>query len=506
MKIRHALTIPALLASLAIAPTAVAAGEGFDKLKEAVSINGYLESNGIYALEDSSPDEDPSYMFELRLKSELGSWGMFTAIVQGIDDGKVIDADNGRLINEFDAIYQDKNPFLNIDEAYLDIYTDNADFRIGIQKFAWGRLDEINPTDNLNTEDLTQASLNEESERKIGVPALKANVYTDLINIELGWVPRYVPYRLATSEERWFPPVLRAPDTIPTGTMIGDIPVTGIYEEIDLPAFTLDNSELGIRASRYIAGWDLSVSYFRGYDTMPVYTVPTELIINLENILSFDTAVDALAHVTPKLHQMQVFGCDFSTTYGPFTIRGEYAYFDGKYYTRKTEDVLADEITLAKQQDIMEEFLRELIRSGFTKTRQTFLLEPDFELQMDSMKYGIGLDYIHGDTTLSGQLIQEYIPDYDSHKPIRFNDGGYDTIITLALKQYFLQNTMEANLDMIYNFNFKYYLVRPWLAYNFSDSIKATLGLIWLGGEDEYSLIGQYEDNDQVYAKLRYSF
>ncbi|MCK7515592.1 MAG: hypothetical protein MZV70_74195 [Desulfobacterales bacterium] len=84
-------------------------------------------------------------------------------------------------------------------------------FRLGIQKFAWGRLDELTPTDNLNTSDLTEGGINDQVERKIGVPAVKMNYYSDLFNTELAWIPRYVPYRLPKAQERWFPGVLILP-------------------------------------------------------------------------------------------------------------------------------------------------------------------------------------------------------------------------------------------------------------------------------------------------------
>jgi len=163
------------------------------------------------------PEENPSAELGLELKASTSTWLSSKLLVQAVDDGKVIDPGNGRLVNDFSHIYQDKNPYVNFDEAFLDIYTGKVDFRLGIQKFAWGRLDEINPTDNLNTEDLTEGGMNDEIERKIGVPSAKVNLYSDLLNVELGWVPRFVPYRLPTSEERWFPRVLQPPSVITAG-------------------------------------------------------------------------------------------------------------------------------------------------------------------------------------------------------------------------------------------------------------------------------------------------
>ena len=174
-----------------------------------LSLDGYLEASAIYIVNSDSPDEDPSSELGLDLNADLGSWASFKGFFQFRDNGTVLDPHNGLLFNEFDKIYQDKNPSLDVDEAYLDIYTNYLDLRLGIQKYAWGRLDEINPTDNLNTEDFTRGGTNEEDERKIGAPSIRANVYSDIVNLEIAWIPQYVPYRLPDPEERWFPAVSR---------------------------------------------------------------------------------------------------------------------------------------------------------------------------------------------------------------------------------------------------------------------------------------------------------
>ena len=471
-----------------------------------LSLSGYLESGAVYAFDNDTPDEDPSSELAIDLNADAGSWALFKMFLYARDDGKVIDPGGGLLFNEFDKIYQDKNPCVDIDEAYIDLFTEYVDFRIGIQKFAWGRLDEINPTDNLNTEDLTKGGTDEENERKIGVPAVKSNLYSDVVNCELVWIPQYVPYRLPTPEERWFPHVLKPPEAIQTNTAAGDIPVTPLYQEIDLSGSALKYSEYGIRLSRYIGGCDISLSYFRGYDTMPVTSAPTDLTIDLHNLLALDYSISADVTIVPQIRRMNVYGLDFTTTAGSFTIRGEYAYFQNKYYNRKLSSVLKGEVTQERQDDIMDEFLYEYLDSGGTKSVQTFHIAPEIALQMDSMKYGLGADYIYGDTSVSLQFIQEYVPDYEDDKPVYFIKDGFDTIVTFSLTQFFLQNTLEANLDGAYDLEFEDYMIKPSLKYKFTESLQLTLGAIFLDGKEHDSLIGQYQDNDEIYARLRCYF
>ncbi|HRW81597.1 MAG TPA: hypothetical protein P5285_12510, partial [Desulfomonilia bacterium] len=116
------------------------------------------------------------------------------------------------------------------------------------------------------------------------------------------------------------------------------------------------------------------------------------------------------------------------------------------------------------------------------------------------------LDYIHGDTSVSVQCIQEFIPDYDSDRPVYFNKDGLDTLLTFLFKRFFLQNTMEFNLRAAYDIEFKDYIARPSLTYSFTDRLQGTVGLIVIGGKYDDSLLGQFQDNDQAFARLRCSF
>lgn len=479
----------------------------YEKGEVKVSLSGYLEARSIYPFDRDTPKEYPTTELGLEYKTSYSSWGAVKVFLQAVDDGTVLDPQNGEFFREFNKVYQDRNPYIDIDEAYVDFYSGDADLRIGIQKFAWGRLDEINPTDNLNPEDLTQGAVNDEVERKIGIPSVKVNLYSDAANLELAWIPWYVPYRLPTPEERWFPGILKPPAVIDTGSAVGNIPVTAQYRDIDVPDFSIANSEAGVRVAKYIDGWDISLSYFTGYDPMPLSEVTSELTIDLVNPLGLDYELGLDLTYEPALHRMHVFGFDFTTTVSSFTVRGEYAYFKGKYYNRKLQTVLGREITASRQEEIIEEFLINYLNSLGVESRQTFNIDPEVNSKMDSMRYGLGIDYIYGDTSISGQFIQEFVPSFDKDEPVYFIDKrGLNTFLTILFKQFFLQNTMELNLRGAYGIEFQEYLIKPSLKYSFTNTLQGVIGVVILGGKYDDSLLGQYKDNDELYAQLRCSF
>jgi hypothetical protein len=201
-----------------------------------------------------------------------------------------------------------------------------------------------------------------------------------------------------------------------------------------------------------------------------------------------------------------VYGFDFTTTLGSFTLRGEYAYFKNKYYNRVLESVLAETLTTSRQQEILDQFLREYIRSSGTKRIQTFHVNPAVSIQEDSMKYGFGLDYLYGDIAVSFQFIQEYIPDFQEDKPIYFNKNGVDTLLSFLYKQFFLQNTLEFNFRTAYDIEYRDYVIKPSLKYSFTNNVQGTIGALVINGEYNDSLFGQYRKNDEIFAKIRLSF
>lgn len=467
------------------------------------SLSGYIELRGIYAFDHDTPTEDPSAELGIELKARSSSWNSIKIVLQAVQDGKVIEPSGTGAFQTFNDVYQDRTPSVSIDEAYIDIFTGDADFRLGVQKFAWGRLDEINPTDNLNTEDLTEGGLNDEVERKIGVPAVKANLYADLANIEIAWVPFFVPYRLPEREERWFPGVLVPPEKVEVGSSVGTVPVATSYVDMNLPARTVRNSEAGIRVSRHIEGWDVSACYFTGYDPMPLTDAAVDVDITLVDPLSLAYRAESRVTLEPVVHRIHVFGFDFTTTVSDFTVRAEYAYFHNKRFNRKLESVLDELVTKETIDGIYSDFLVDYFASAGSLTRQSFRLNPKATLTMDSMKYGAGIDYIYGDTSVSVQLIQEYVPDHTPDMPVYFVKDGFDTLATFLLKQFFLQNTLEINLRTAYDMEFHDYVVKPSVKYHFTDRLAGTVGLILIGGKEDDSLFGQFRENDQVYAQIR---
>jgi hypothetical protein len=65
---------------------------------------------------------------------------------------------------------------------------------------------------------------------------------------------------------------------------------------------------------------------------------------------------------------------------------------------------------------------------------------------------------------------------------------------------------MELNIRTAYNIEFRDYIIKPSLKYNFTDNLQGTIGVLVINSTYDDSLFGQYRDNDEIFARLRCTF
>jgi hypothetical protein len=73
-------------------------------------------------------------------------------------------------------------------------------------------------------------------------------------------------------------------------------------------------------------------------------------------------------------------------------------------------------------------------------------------------------------------------------------------------KQFFLQNTLEINLGGVYDVEFRDIMLKPSIKYNFTNNLQGIIGLLIIESSYDDSMLGQYSHNNEVFAKLKYSF
>ncbi len=217
--------------------------------------------------------------------------------------------------------------------AYVDLQDvfPGFDIRIGRQKVLWGAADLFNPTDNINPDDLEDQLL------------FGDNIANEMLRLDYTLLPDRLDWLEEMSFTFIWVPVFR-PAQIPPTTALSPYlsdPLDIIEDEereasqrsrnviqdwmydpvvaLDLPEFSLANSQVGFRMMARMLGTDFSLSYYRGFDDIPVMTRVD--IVLAEDDEHWNTSVTM---IYPRMH---VFGFDIN---GQISWLGDMGYwFEG---------------------------------------------------------------------------------------------------------------------------------------------------------------------------------
>ncbi|MCF6171117.1 MAG: hypothetical protein L3J31_03195 [Bacteroidales bacterium] len=336
----------------------------------------------------------------------------------------------------------------NMREIYLDLYFDNFDIRVGKQQIVWGRADGVFITDIVSPLNLFEFLLPDFDEIRIGVYAAKVDYYFGNSTIEAIWKPVFAANIFPQEGSIWNkPPEFPAPTSFD-------------YSKQSIKP-SLENSEIYLKYALSSSAID--------FDLMGAYTWDATPTMYVDRFYGFDTAtnqpvLDSLL-ITPEYNRLALAGGSFTSTIKSFVIRGEAAYYFGKYF--QTADPLAEGALVQK----------------------------------DYLHYVVGLDYGIGNLKLSTQFIQRYIFDYDD----LIDSDEFDNTMTFLARYDAVRETLHLELFSYVGLNYGDALIRPKITYDFSDSFSILLGSnIFVG--DERGLFGRYGDNSMIYTKIKYNF
>jgi hypothetical protein len=346
-------------------------------------------------------------------------------------------------VNPYFYQYFDKEIDIGLREAYLDLYFNNLDVRVGKQQIIWGKADGVFITDIVSPKDLREFLLPDFDEIRTGITSLKLNYFKGNSTIEAVWAPVFTPTQMPGNESIWQPKMSfpLAPDfDYSTSTVNQDLENSEVYFRYSLMSSSLDFELVG-------------GSFF--YDDPALHLTKTVDPVTMEL-----TGITA----RPEYHRVAMGGGSFSLPLAGFVLRGEGAYYSGRYF--QTADVAV----------------------------------PDAVIEKDNLHYMAGLDYTLAGVKLSVQFIQEYILDYDEDL---FYDEFESTMTFLAKKDFFREK-LWLELFSYIGINSEDALVRPKVTWAFSDGFEILGGAnIFIGDSGRF---GQYDNNDMVYMKFKYSF
>jgi len=335
-------------------------------------------------------------------------------------------------------------------EIYAEMYFKKFDVRIGKQQIVWGKADGVFITDIVSPLNLSEFLLPDFDEIRTGVIAAKVDYYIGNSTIELIAIPQFTPTIRPNESSIWYiQPEFPAPTTFD-------------WSKSEIKP-SLENTEVFLKWSAMTSKVD--------FDLMGGYTWDDNPTMHVQKNFGMDTTTMPPSPmltgliITPEHHRLAVGGGSFSTEIKGFILRGEAAYYNGKYF--QTQDPMAE----------------------------------DAIIQKDYINYVVGLDFSIGKVKMSGQFIQKYIMNYDT----MMVDNEINNMATIMARYDMLRETLHLELFSYIGITGEDALIRPKISYDFDDSFNILLGAnIFVG--DKKGQFGQYQDNTMAYIKIKYNF
>jgi hypothetical protein len=421
--------------------------------------------------------------------------------------------------------FQNPSPSVELEEAYLDFFASDLDVRVGKQKFSWGRLDAFQPTDVINPKRFLEPFLTDEKDAKIGVPAARGTYFLSRVvpawlgeaNATLVWVPVPVPTRFPLPDERWFPSGALVPSTlrIPPGFVPSPVPgltVPAVAVEPVVrvanrrPPQQLDEGGVAARLAGLTRGVDWALAFYDGPETIPAFDFTTVVesprarrrsrrpgfapdLDDLRRLVAVET-------LRPRFGRIRLVGADAAFQLAGFSVRVEGAYAEDRLLTRMSSDVFS------------LENIRRALGPRPVRVGTDLLLGKRVRLDLgplvvprDTVSWGIGADYSFRGTTFLVQANQLIV--LDNPTELLFND--VDSQILVAVRRTFLADRLRIEVPVIQGIERGYTTALPSATYEITDDLRVRIGFLFVAGSRR-TLTGQFQDHDEGFIQLRYSY
>ena len=399
-------------------------------------------------------DTELSGFAETLLAFQAGNSGKTLAAKTRLRPDFEVFAGDFYLRTSLNAEYNDRTPSktaVSVNEVYLDYTGSRFDLRAGRQIIVWGRADGVQITDIVSPKDQTELIGLDYEDTRLPVTALKARLFGTVYTLETIWIPFYSANDYPESRDNPLNELLY-PRKLDFGS--GGETVSYLINEEELPD-SISDSEIGLRGSLYLPVADISISFFRGWDNSPACTMEHETSDG-ENVIT----------LTPDYARIWMAGIDTALPLGPVVLRMESAWIGGRSFSRD---------------------------NAFESPVRT-----------DQIMALAGIDWNPGDGwSLTGQYIEDIIPDYDNKLAREQRSNS----ITLSISRKLFRETLELSVSSAAGLEHIDSYSSIEVEYAFSDAFHLTLGGVFfsggLKGKGDY---GMYDEFSSIWSRGRFSF
>jgi hypothetical protein len=384
----------------------------------------------------------------------------------------------GNLFAEVDLIqrYNEDTPIeIQLRELYADLYFDQSDLRIGLQKIIWGRAAGGFIADILSPVDLREFLTQDPDDLRIGLTALNFTRYFGANSLQIVVSPLFQPDLLPPSDSRWFP-IPDIPSPLPIRYQdaqfennLSDVQLALRYGYRSRPSFDLD---------LYLMSWN---------HPMPAYAININFL-NLPDLASVD--------LRETFNQSLMTGFSSAIRIGNnFTLNFESLYVHQRLFTFLPVSA-------------------ELLESSLTSIQSAFQLLQEFELRDDGylikkpwLNSMAGFQTEQFGVTINAQAYLEWVMDYED----RLLPDRLFPYASVLLNKPFLRERLQSVLLARYNVNSEDFWIQLQGIYELDDGIEIALGSNLFGGRETSPFYGhftfnQFKENSFIFSKVAIYF
>jgi len=319
-------------------------------------------------------------------------------------------------------------------EGFLRFSTlgDHLDVKVGRQALTWGTGDLIFVNDLFAKDWISFFIGREDQYLKAPSDAVRLGIFGLPFDLDVVLTPKFTADRLPDGSRLSF--------YTPPGVMGAPVP----------PAGEVDDGEIALRLSRYVANFNLSLYGYKGF---------------------WKTPVGMNADGFPYHPALSVFGASARSS----GLGGVY-WLEGGYY-RSCDDKDGDDPMVPNSQ------IRML--AGYERQLVTDL--------------NAGVQWY-------GELMQQH-EDYAAGLP----GGAWEQdelrqIVTLRLEKMALYHALRLSLFTFYSPTDEDFYVRSMVSYKVTDEVEVAVGGNVFEGDNGQTQFGQFDKNDNIYTRIRYTF
>lgn len=340
--------------------------------------------------------------------------------------------------------------YVELNEAYLTIDTERIDLILGKKMMRWGTGDGINPMDLINSRDYRDPIASARADARL--PILLANGIFMLgpVTIEGVLIPKPEVNKFSLPNSPWEPKWLKE---LRRSAESGEI----VLAAREKPDDWFKNSEFAFRISTVRHGFDLALLYYNGYTDDPVY--------------HSDYLTDGRLQFTPVYPHYQAYGFNFAKGFERVTIRGELAVKSGLLFSIDSND-------------------------------PSYVEDSDGLTARDLYQGVIGIDRIFfTNLYINLQFFYDFIESGREAIALKRKTHG----LTFEISNKFLDDDLTAGFRGMYFTSNDGSACEIFAEYKIGDNWQFASGYMFFNGPKD-SRLSQYNDNDMIYFRLRYSF